>query len=83
MKHSRRDNAAVDLRGIEIVSEAEAETADFVVCAPKGSWTPFTDNLEGLCMLCGIAVIFRPHAPKKPPKICLACMIARDAATLQ
>ena len=49
---------------IEIVSDAEAETADFVICVRKDSpeeralpdWIK-ADNCEGTCSRCGAAVI--------------------------
>jgi len=60
---------------MEIVTPEEAEKAAFVVCVRKGEPTPFTDNLEGSCVWCGTDVIFRPHAPKKPPRICTPCFL--------
>jgi hypothetical protein len=64
---------------IKIVDQDEAEQSDFVVCMLKGSSmsveAEFPDNLEGECSLCHRAIVFRPHAPKKPPKICLECMV--------
>jgi hypothetical protein len=60
---------------INVVSDEEAEQADFVVCMPAGAPTPFDDNETGTCCECGIAVIFRPYNPKRPPRICLQCAI--------
>jgi hypothetical protein len=31
-----------------------------------------------LCCACGVPVIFRPYMPKRPPRICLECMLARE-----
>ena len=58
---------------VEIVSSEEAEAADFVVCCPAEWPTPFSDNPAGACSDCGRAIQFRPHVPKRPPKICIAC----------
>lgn len=55
------------------VSAEEAETVDFVVCAPSEWPTPFVDNVETVCAHCGRAIMHRPHAPKRPPKICVVC----------
>ncbi len=60
---------------IEIVSDDEAEKADFAVCMRAGSISPFTDNLTGTCFDCGHAIIFRPYLPTKPVKICMECAI--------
>ena len=66
----------IELRGIPVtvVSDAEAEKVDYVVCMPEGSPTPFDDNLTGFCCKCGTKVIYRWHAPRTPPKICVACV---------
>lgn len=58
---------------IEVVTDGEAELADFVVCVRLGHPTPFKDNLEGKCCKCGHKVVFRPHAPKTPKRICMEC----------
>lgn len=65
---------------VHIVTPEECETADVVVCAPKDTWTPFPDNEEGECSVCGHPIIFRPHAPKRPPKVCLECALAHAEA---
>lgn len=64
--------------GIQIVSDEEAEKADFVVCALLGP-TEFADNQTGVCQDCGCAIMFRPYVPKAPAKICLACMLDRTS----
>jgi len=60
---------------VTVVSDDEAEQADYVVCVPEGYQTPFSDNLTGFCCRCGIKVIYRWHAPRKPKKICFECMV--------
>ena len=58
---------------IKVVSEAEAETVDFVVCCRVGMATPFDDNVFDVCAHCGHAIFFRPYMPKRPAKICVEC----------
>jgi hypothetical protein len=65
---------------VTVVSNDEAETAQLVVCMPKGTSSPFTDNLEGECSACGCEIIFRPHVPSRPPKVCLGCATAQIEA---
>lgn len=67
----------VEIDGVKatVVSEEDAENADAYFCVRKGAPTPFTDNVEGECSLCGHTVIHRPHGPTKPRKICIECAI--------
>ena len=67
----------VEIGGLKlnIVSEADTERADMVVCMLEGFDSPFDDNLVGPCAQCGRRVIFRPSAPKRPPKVCLECAV--------
>lgn len=65
------------LKKIKVVSDEEAEEADFMVCMPADTPTPFTDNLHGFCCECGIKVMYRWHAPRKPKRICFRCMTKR------
>ena len=58
---------------IPVVSDKQAEQCEFVVCARWGP-SPFDDNLKGTCCKCGIAVMYRWHAPRKPKRICIECM---------
>ena len=58
---------------INVVSDAEAEEADFVVCCTTDMTRYFDDDVETTCALCGTGIFHRPHAPKKPKKICLEC----------
>jgi hypothetical protein len=62
---------------IKVVSDEEAEQAEFMVCMPLGTETPFYDNLTATCSDCRKLIIHRPTAPKKPPKICLDCCLLR------
>ena len=80
-QHSAKEwQEAVRNQGVpvKVVSEEEAEGCDYVVCMPAGR-SPFKDNQHGSCSKCGRAIMFRPHVPKKPPKICYACMIVQVA----
>ena len=63
---------------VKVVSDAEAETADAVVCLRVGASTsPFTDNVETDCAWCGHRIFHRPYVPKRPPKVCFECAVER------
>jgi len=66
-----------------IVTPAEAEKADIVVCCRKGTPSPFDDNVEGVCSMCGHAIFFRPTAPSMPPKACMQCVVEQLGTTKQ
>jgi len=65
---------------VTVVSDAEAEQVDFVVCMPLGP-SDFTDNLVGNCCQCGTKVMYRWHAPRKPKKICIDCAVKQGKET--
>jgi hypothetical protein len=69
----------VQVHGIdcEVVDDATAEQADFVVCIPAAPWLRNVDNLTGPCHDCGKQLQWRPHAPKQPPKLCRPCAMVR------
>jgi hypothetical protein len=69
----------VNLMGvpITIASDKEAEECDFLVCMPVGA-SPFDDNLTGFCWKCGVKLMYRWHAPRKPKRICLDCMVKME-----
>lgn len=75
----------VTIRGITaaVATPEECEKADVVVCARKGTPSPFTDNLEAPCSGCGAVLIYRPHAPVTPPKMCIECAMEMAEATRQ
>lgn len=73
---SRATIAGVD---VLIVSAEEAETAEFVICAPVGH---FADDVRTHCLDCGAAVVHRPLAPRQPAKVCVACAARRGAPGL-
>ena len=58
---------------IDVVSDAEAETADVYVCATWDGPRYFDDDQRGVCCGCGVAIRFRPYGPKRPPKVCTTC----------
>jgi hypothetical protein len=60
---------------IKVVSDAEAEECDFVVCMRDADQPValFPDDVHGLCAVCLAPIHYRPHVPKAPPKICLQC----------
>jgi predicted RNA-binding Zn-ribbon protein involved in translation (DUF1610 family) len=64
-----------NLPPIEIVSDEKAEQADYLVCSSADTPSPFADNLTGFCCACGIKVIYRWHAPRKPKRICMLCAV--------
>ncbi len=78
-----RQRDEMEAEGVELpfeaplISDAEAEQAEFVICGTPDISTPFADNVQTVCVDCGRAVIHRPHAPKRPKKICLECGLAR------
>jgi rRNA maturation endonuclease Nob1 len=57
---------------VTVVSDAEAETVDYLICMPDGP-SEFTDNFKGVCSRCGCAIMYRWHAPRKPKRICIEC----------
>lgn len=67
-------------RGIKVVSKAKAEEAAYVVCAAWDGPTYFPNDLKGECSDCGKAVRFRPHAPKKPLRLCMECFVSHVKA---
>jgi hypothetical protein len=74
-KQQRNGKQQPSLPKINIVSQEEAEEADVVVCMPIGSTRYFTDDVETVCSECGRGIFHRPHAPKKPRKICVDCAL--------
>jgi hypothetical protein len=69
----KRQTVNVGGAPITVVSDAEAETSDYLVCLPDGP-SPFIDNFKGVCCHCGRAIMYRWHAPRKPKRICIDCM---------
>jgi hypothetical protein len=66
-----------DLPAIEVIPDEEAETVDFLVCAPvpPSGKLLLADNFVGTCCSCGTQVQYRWHAPRRPKKICMSCAI--------
>ena len=60
---------------IPVVSDKEAEEVDYLVCVAANKLSPFPDNLTGFCFKCGVKIQFRWHAPRKPRRICIDCML--------
>ena len=61
---------------IEMGDDADAEASDAVICVRLTSPLLLPDNEIGLCSECGEAIQYRPHAPKRPPKICSECLVS-------
>jgi hypothetical protein len=62
---------------VYVSSEAEAEAATITIC---GNASYFPDDCHGACASCGAPIVYRPHMPKRPPKVCVDCarIILRD-----
>jgi hypothetical protein len=60
---------------MEIVSNKQAESCDYYVCALAGA-SPFSDNEYAKCCNCGRTVMHRPNGPVTPEKICIECALA-------
>lgn len=71
--------STVSIHGVEckVVTDEVAESADIVVCTDATVPLYFSDNLTGPCADCGQILQWRPHAPKKPPRVCVTCAAAR------
>lgn len=65
---------------VTIVPDEEAEQADYMICMPWETPSPFPDNLKGICCRCGIDVQYRWHAPRKPKRMCLGCWLKMEEA---
>ena len=70
---SAAEGMAVERMGIKVVDAAQAENADVYVCALADTPSLFTDNMRAPCSACRRPVIYRPHAPVRPHKMCLPC----------
>lgn len=67
-----------DVGPINVVSQEKAEQADLVVCVfADAEPVFFDDDIFTVCADCGRAIRHRPHAPKKPPKVCINCALQR------
>lgn len=63
---------------IQIVSDAEAESAALVVCMRLVDMpvAQFPDDVITDCAHgCGFKIRHRPHSPKAPPKVCMQCAL--------
>jgi len=78
MKREKPRRISIDGVPIDVVSDEEAEKANFMVCilAPEGEPLKFADNFTGFCCRCGAKVQYRWYAPRKPKRICLGCAMA-------
>jgi hypothetical protein len=62
---------------IRVVSTDDAERAHVVICGDASMSSPFADDIVTACAWCGTGIRHRPHAPKAPVKVCMACAFAR------
>ena len=60
---------------LPVVSADDAEEVDMVVCNRVGMPTRFRDNEYGTCSICGFAIYFRPHIPRRPRRVCVTCAL--------
>jgi hypothetical protein len=68
----KRETVNVGNTPVKVVSDAKAETAEYLVCLPDGP-SPFDDNFKGVCCRCGCPIMYRWHAPRVPKRICVEC----------
>jgi len=61
--------------GDVFVSDDDAERVDFVVCVfpREAAWPYVATMLYGVCSKCRAVVVFQPHVPRRPPKLCRPC----------
>lgn len=59
---------------LEVAKPGDGEDVDVVVCRLITDPLMFPDNLVAPCSKCFRLVQFRPHAPKKPQRICDECI---------
>src|SRR5438105_10664530 len=64
-----------NLPPIQVVSDEEAEQANYVICMPNGSGEYFNDDVRTTCALCARGIHHRPHVPKTPAKVCIDCAL--------
>lgn len=60
--------------------EEEMEDCDYIVCAVAAGLEPISDDILDECSKCQIPILYRPHMPEKPKKICMRCAV--DMMTL-
>ena len=72
------DDPLERLMKVAQVKSAEAcEEVDLVLCVDATTPALFDDDVIAPCADCGRSVRHRPHAPKRPPKVCLPCGLKR------
>lgn len=62
---------------IDVLTDEEADQCEYLVCVPDGP-SKFDDNFKGVCCHCGITVMYRWHAPRKPKRICMECLLKME-----
>jgi hypothetical protein len=68
----KRDEINVAGIPVQVVSQKEAEEANMLVC---GFSSNYRDDVQARCRMCDRIVYHRPHAPVKPPRICMDCVV--------
>lgn len=68
---------------IEITDDTDKlESCEALVCMRAAdidpghpAWPLMATNIHDECVLCHHEIVYRPHNPKKPPKVCLVCFM--------
>jgi hypothetical protein len=63
-----------------VVTLAEAESVDCVVCVGMENGLVLEDNVITQCASCGGTIQHRPDAPAKPKKLCMPCAVSQMTA---
>jgi hypothetical protein len=68
---------AVTLPGLPgsftVISQADAEALAYVLCVDAEGPVYFADDVCTTCACCDRPIRHRPHVPRQPTKLCLAC----------
>jgi hypothetical protein len=78
MKRKTLDIQVQEQPPVQILTNEQAEQAEFLICDPVIGELQFPDNLTDFCYDCGHKVQFRWHAPRNPKRICWACVLQRE-----
>jgi hypothetical protein len=70
--HDGRPFIQIGRLRLYVSTAAEADEAAMTVC---GNVSYFADDVRGECAGCGAPLVFRPHMPARPPKLCLDCAL--------
>lgn len=57
---------------VRVGTAAECEQATIAVC---GNVSFFADDVRGACSSCSAPIVYRPHVPTRPAKVCMECAL--------